>query len=133
MSEAPTISGMQVTIDIPRAMALTSNQPHSNYGAVARKKAALRSLAAVRCGQGRAVFLDRVRCVVNITWPDNRRRDAHNLMPTLKACVDGFVDAGLLEDDDDRHLIGPDLRVSELRCEKGLACSLTFRFESVSA
>lgn len=31
--------------------------------------------------------------------PDRRRRDPHNLTPTLKAIVDGLVDAGLWPDD----------------------------------
>lgn len=30
---------------------------------------------------------------------DRRRRDPHNLTPTLKACVDGLVDAGVWPDD----------------------------------
>lgn len=41
---------------------------------------------------------------------DTRRRDAHNYYPSLKAIVDGLVDYGLIEDDDDTHLIGPDIR-----------------------
>lgn len=31
--------------------------------------------------------------------PDKRRRDASNLMPTMKAMVDGLVDAGVVPDD----------------------------------
>ena len=31
-------------------------------------------------------------------------------MPTAKAVVDGLVDAGVLPDDDAKHLLGPDLR-----------------------
>lgn len=30
---------------------------------------------------------------------DRRRRDADNLVPTLKACADGLVDARLVDDD----------------------------------
>jgi crossover junction endodeoxyribonuclease RusA len=30
---------------------------------------------------------------------DRRRRDADNLVPTLKACADGLVDAGVTRDD----------------------------------
>lgn len=48
-----------------------------------------------------------------VTWPDRRRRDVANLAPTIKALVDGAVDAGILTDDSDRHLIGPDLRVTD--------------------
>lgn len=48
--------------------------------------------------------------VAVLRFPDNRRRDAHNYMPSLKALVDGLVDYGLLPDDSDGHLVGPDLR-----------------------
>lgn len=57
--------------------------------------------------------MDRARVTVQVTYPDKRRRDVHNLMPTLKALVDGFIDAGMLPDDDDRHLVGPDVRAGE--------------------
>jgi len=33
-----------------------------------------------------------------------------NYFPTFKACIDGFVDAGVLADDSDAHVIGPDPR-----------------------
>jgi hypothetical protein len=33
--------------------------------------------------------------------------------------VDGLVDYGLIEDDDDKHLIGPDLRPSARRAVVG--------------
>lgn len=38
---------------------------------------------------------------VDLTWhvPDRRRRDADNLVPTLKALCDGLVDAGVAADD----------------------------------
>ena len=40
-------------------------------------------------------------CYVHLTLPvrDSRRRDPMNYAPTLKACVDGMVDAGLWRDD----------------------------------
>lgn len=41
------------------------------------------------------------RCSVHLVWTvtDRRRRDADNLVPTLKACADGLVDAGVVVDD----------------------------------
>lgn len=41
------------------------------------------------------------RCSVELHYvpADNRRRDADNLMPTLKVCCDGLVDAGVVPDD----------------------------------
>lgn len=45
---------------------------------------------------------------------DARRRDPANWAPSAKAAVDGLVDAGVLPDDDDKHLIGPDMRLGAL-------------------
>ncbi len=55
--------------------------------------------------------LERVHIVATVhPGKGGRLRDAHNVYPTGKAAVDGLVDYGLLADDDDAHLIGPDLR-----------------------
>ena len=55
--------------------------------------------------------LNRVHIIAHVVKPTNRQYDVHNLMPTLKACVDGLVtDYGLLPEDTNKHLIGPDLR-----------------------
>lgn len=64
--------------------------------------------------------------IVRIGWPNRLRRDSHNLMPTLKALIDGMTEAGLLPDDDDKHLTGPDLRPYR-RGDKGRV-HLTFEF-----
>lgn len=47
---------------------------------------------------------------VSIRFATNHRRDVGNYYPTAKAIVDGLVDAGVLPDDNDTHLIGPDMR-----------------------
>jgi crossover junction endodeoxyribonuclease RusA len=51
-----------------------------------------------------------VRITATVHIKDNRRREVSNLFPTFKACIDGFVDAGILADDSDAHVIGPDPR-----------------------
>lgn len=51
-----------------------------------------------------------VRITATVHIADNRRREVSNYFPTFKACIDGFVDAGLLADDSDAHVIGPDPR-----------------------
>ena len=48
----------------------------------------------------------RVSIAAVILFPDRRRRDAANWYPTVKACIDGLRDAGVLVDDDDRHVSG---------------------------
>lgn len=53
-------------------------------------------------------------CSVTLTWVvnDRRRRDADNLVPTLKAMCDGLVDAGVTRDDTPElmHKIMPIIR-----------------------
>jgi len=51
-----------------------------------------------------------VRITATVHIADKRRREVSNLFPTFKACIDGFVDAGILADDSDAHVIGPDPR-----------------------
>lgn len=45
--------------------------------------------------------------------PTAGRRDPANWYPTFKAAVDGLVDAGLFEDDDHEHVLGPDMRLGD--------------------
>jgi hypothetical protein len=53
----------------------------------------------------------RVHITLTVRYPDRRRHDVGNLYPYVaKPIVDGLVDAGVIPDDDDTHLIGPDLR-----------------------
>lgn len=58
--------------------------------------------------------LDRAHVTAVYEPPDRRRRDVANLYPAFKALIDGaLVDAGVLPDDDDAHLVGPDMRTGE--------------------
>jgi hypothetical protein len=50
------------------------------------------------------------RLIVRYRFPDYIRRETANLQPTSKAIVDGLVDAGLLLDDRDEFVDGPDNR-----------------------
>jgi hypothetical protein len=51
-----------------------------------------------------------VRVVAYVVKPRRGRYDPNNLWPTVKAVVDGVVDAGVLVDDDHAHVVGPDMR-----------------------
>lgn len=53
----------------------------------------------------------RVRITVTYRFPDRRRRETSNLYPYVaKPIVDGLVDARVIPDDDDLHVVGPDPR-----------------------
>ncbi len=49
-------------------------------------------------------FPGRVHITAELRFPDNRRRDAANYYPTIKACIDGIVAAKLIVDDSDRYV-----------------------------
>jgi crossover junction endodeoxyribonuclease RusA len=74
-------------------------------------------------------YARKMHCLITVQYPDRRRRDVHNLMPTVKAAIDGLVDAHVLTDDSDQWLVGPDLRVSENLCDPQYACLLLVEFE----
>lgn len=99
-----------VTVPGNKTMLLSANDRHHW-----RKKAARtrywRQLAAVCVHAAQFEQLTgRVHITVTFAWPDRRRRDIANLAPTVKAIVDGLVDGGLIPDDDDKHVLGPDIR-----------------------
>lgn len=50
------------------------------------------------------VKLHRTDVLATISYPTRRRQDPANAAPTVKAMIDGCVDAGLLPDDDADHL-----------------------------
>jgi len=93
-----------VTFAWPISKLLNINQERTMHHQVRAKLVrpiraeAARALADHRFVRGRADIL------VEFRWPDGRRRDSANWYPTAKACVDGAVDVGVLDDDDDKHV-----------------------------
>ncbi len=71
---------------------------------------AWRDAGRVYAMQAKLPKLDRAHLLAELRFADERRRDVHNLYPSIKALVDGLIDYGLLPDDNHRHLVGPDLR-----------------------
>ena len=55
-------------------------------------------------------YVGPVHIFAHVWKPRAGRYDPNNLWPTVKAVVDGLVDAGFLVDDDHKHVIGPDMR-----------------------
>lgn len=115
---------MTITLrfDLHRDSVLTANQ-RLHWARKAKATAYLRQLGhhharAFVVTEG--LRLEHVHALVELTFPDpGRRRDAGNWHPTAKALIDGIVDSGLLADDDRKHLIGPDLRITDERGKPG--------------
>lgn len=55
-------------------------------------------------------LLQLVHFTVEPCWIDKRRHDALNISPTIKAAIDGIVDAGVIPDDADRYVTGVEVR-----------------------
>lgn len=102
-----------ISLDVFAHEILTANQ-RLHWAEKARRTRVIRQRARyAKRGPEHYVPMGRARCVAYVTYRDRRRRDSANVAPTLKACIDGVVDSGLLPDDDNDHLIGPDIRVTE--------------------
>ncbi|WP_079152300.1 hypothetical protein [Streptomyces sp. RTd22] len=58
--------------------------------------------------------LERVHIIGVLHPEDQQRRDPANWYPSFKACVDGLVDQGVLDDDDHTRVLGPDMRLGHM-------------------
>ena len=78
--------------------------------AVSENPALIDALAAAKPGP----LFERAH-ILGVLCPSTygRRRDPANWYGSFKAAVDGLVDAGLLDDDDHEHVVGPDMRLGE--------------------
>ena len=107
---------MKVDFLISKDLVITSNQrlhPHVK----AKKTKALRSLA-----QSESEGLHGptpCRVIAWLAFPDRRRRDPNNWWPTIKALIDGMVDAGVWVDDNSTIIQGPDHRLLGYTIDRG--------------
>lgn len=107
-----------ITLTIPAKTIINANG-REHHMVRANKTKALRSLAKT-AAQGLPPYTNHVWVRAYIDWPKiNRKRDAANLAPTLKACVDGFTDAGLWPDDNDQHITGPHSYATDQTAPRG--------------
>jgi crossover junction endodeoxyribonuclease RusA len=123
---APAAGPRSFTIELPAGLPLlNANRRHHHrvrhdrtktlraaaMEAVAGHAALMAALAAAKPGP----LFQRAH-VLGVMHPATARRaDPANWYPSFKACVDGLVDAGLLDDDDHTRLVGPDMRLGEKR------------------
>lgn len=123
-----------IHLAIQRHTLLTSNM-RLHWQSKAIRTRAIRDMACVMARHERPAKMQAATCVVEVQWPDNRRRDAHNLQPTVKAAIDGIVgDYGLLPSDSDLHLKAVTFTASEHRTTlPGVAAYLTLTFTEVQA
>jgi len=111
-------------LHIPNKRVLNSND-RLHWRAKAEHTKYIRTLAFATAQNAGFVPMYIAQCTVFISFQDERRRDLHNYFPTIKASIDGFVSANVITDDDNEHLIGPDVRMGG-KSQKNFT---TFHFE----
>lgn len=121
-----------IALAISRDVLLTSNmKPH--WADKARKTRAIREMALILCRhEYHHVKLAAADLVVESRWTNRRIRDASSIAPMVKAAVDGFVEAGLLDDDNHTILRSEKYEIGEpVKDIPGIACWLKFTFTPV--
>lgn len=95
----------------PRLLLLNSNQRlHHHRRADITKVLRRAAWAASRD----LPHLERAHIIGVLHPEDRQRRDPANWYPSFKACVDGLVDQGVLDDDDHTRVVGPDMRIGHV-------------------
>lgn len=85
-------------LDLPFSKPLSLNG-RQHHMVKARAVAQVRKDVQVLARAAKIPALDRISVELHYAPRDSRRRDALNLVATLKPCEDGIVDAGVVPDD----------------------------------
>ena len=109
-STSPEAGGRTWTVELPAGLTLLNANERLHWRPKNNRTQAIRAASFACVKAARVPKLKRASVVVEFRPPDRRRRDVHNLYPSAKAAIDGLVDAGVLPDDSDRYLVGPDMR-----------------------
>lgn len=101
---------LHVTIPAPGRWVSTNSNRHKHHHQQAAAVRPWRTLAA-EVAAGHPPVTGRVIVEAVVHKSRNNRWDIDGITPTVKACIDGLRDAGVLEEDDDQHIIALNLRV----------------------
>ncbi|MBF8187353.1 hypothetical protein ITP53_16755 [Nonomuraea sp. K274] len=113
------------TVQLPSGMELLNANQRLHWRVRSARTKLVRGEAASLARQQKIPTLGRAHIVGEYRPPDRRRRDVANLYPSFKAAIDGLVDAAVLEDDDDTHLVGPDMRLGQVAAGGQLVLHIT--------
>lgn len=118
------MTGRTWAVELPAGLPLLNANRRVHWRVRHERTKAIRE-AAYLLARGQVPALTRAQVIAEYRPPDRRRRDVHNLYPSAKAAVDGLVDAGVLPDDSDRYLIGPDMRCGDVEPKGQLVLHIT--------
>lgn len=97
-----------LTATIPAELWLSANQ-RLHWAPKSHRTKSIRSIgwATASASGMRDANLGTTHVAAFIAYPRNGRADPANAAPTVKALIDGMVDAGVWADDDSTHILGP--------------------------
>lgn len=107
-----TTTGRTITITLPHMPYLNSNQ-RLHWATKARKTRAIREAATLITRNLHQDPMEAVEITAVVHPKTARRFDPHNFQPTVKAAIDGIVDAQLIADDDATRLVSVAFRAGE--------------------
>jgi crossover junction endodeoxyribonuclease RusA len=122
-------TGRTFTIALPAGLKLPSLNDRGHWGQRYSRAEAIRKAAWAMALQAKVPLLGRVSIVAEYQPPDRRVRDPDNVAAAAKAAIDGLRVAGVLLNDDSRH-------VAEVTCTIGESCPkgrLVLRLTEVAA
>lgn len=93
-------TGRAFKVTLPAGLKLLSLNGREHWSTRNRRAQALKKAAWAMALQGKVPPLGRVIVIAEYRPPDRRRRDADNLMSSVKAAIDGIVAAGVIPDDE---------------------------------
>lgn len=99
------------TVELPPGLPLLNANRRVHWRIRHERTRGIRWATRLIANEAEIPALQRAHIIGEFRPPDRRRRDIANMYPSFKAAVDGLVDARVLPDDSDEHLVGPDMRV----------------------
>ena len=113
------------TLALPPGLALLSLNDRGHWAARYRRSEALKKAAWALALSQRIPRLERVSVTVEYQPRDLRRRDGDNIAASAKALIDGLRVAGVLPEDDSRHVTEVTCRIGSLYPKGRLVLTLT--------
>lgn len=96
-------------LDFPRPDEWITDNQREHWAVTAAKTRTWRAASAAYARAAGIPHLDRAHILAELCFTSTHRRDPDNY--SVKAAVDGLVDAGVFDDDDHTRVIGPDKRL----------------------
>lgn len=96
----------EVIFTIPADLWLSANQ-RMHWAPKSKRTAQLRNVGWAEALRQQVGTHGCTHVLAYIAYPRNGKADPANAAPTVKALIDGMVDAGVWPDDDSTHVLGP--------------------------